>query len=139
LPVVVHNREAREATRRALTEWAAAGPLPANGLRGMLHCFSEDLAFAQELRALGMLISLAGPVTFPKSTALVEVARGMGSGDLLVETDAPYLAPQPFRGKRNEPAHVLTTAAFVAAQRGETPSELIAATTANARRLFGLP
>lgn len=138
-PVVVHNREARAKTWELLAAWAAQAPPLAHGLRGQLHCFSEDLAFAKQVRGLGMLVSLAGPVTFPKSTELVEVARGMALDDLLVETDAPYLSPHPHRGKRNEPSRVLVTAEFVAQVRGEPAETVIAATAANARRLFGLP
>ena len=96
LPIVMHTREATEDTFRLLRE--------AGELRGVFHCFTGDVAMARAALDLGFFVSLAGIVTFPKAAELRDVARIVPSDRLLVETDAPYLAPVPFRGKRNEPA-----------------------------------
>jgi TatD DNase family protein len=131
LPVIIHDREAHAETLAILRERKGR-------LRGVLHCFSGDAAMARECLALGYLLSVAGPVTYPKANALREVARGIPADRLLVETDAPYLAPQTHRGKRNEPAYVVETAGRLAEIRGLPAGELIRQTAANARRLFGI-
>lgn len=143
LPVIVHDREAHQQTLTALRSWAARPEVKDNqgyssGL-GVLHCFSGDLAMAEQLLALGFSISIAGPVTYPKSGQLGYLVRKLPLSGLVVETDCPYLTPQPWRGRRNEPAYVRAVVERIAELR-LVPSETVAeATTANARRLFGLP
>lgn len=130
LPAIIHSREAAPDTMRILAD---------SGIRrGVMHCFSGDIGMAREVINLGLHISIAGPVTFPKSDELKEVASWVPDDSLLIETDAPYLTPVPFRGKRNEPAHLLHTARAVAELRGITLDDLARITSLNARRLFGL-
>ena len=131
LPVVVHTREAEEDTR-AMIEEAGAG-----GVRGVLHCYTGSHALAETALAVGWYVSFSGIVTFKKweDDALL---RLVPDGRLLVESDAPYLAPVPHRGKRNEPAWVSLTLARVAEARGIDTASLGAAVTRNAARLFGL-
>jgi len=131
-PVLVHCRDAHEETLSLL---AAEGTRERGGI---MHCFSGDLAIARRCLDLGLLISLAGPVTYPKPGALPEVARMIPSDRLVVETDCPYLPPQPYRGQRNEPAYVAITAARVAELRGEPLIDLAARMSENARALFRL-
>ena len=102
----------------------------------LLHCFSSSRALAEAAVAIGGHISFSGILTFPKSTELREIARDLPVDRLLVETDAPYLAPVPFRGKRNEPAYVAHTARVLAEIRGLEPDALAEITTGNFRRLF---
>jgi TatD DNase family protein len=135
LPVVIHDRGAHEDTLATLLAWAADGRTPSHPL-GVMHCFSADLAMAEELVDAGFLVSLAGNVTYPKATNLHAVARGIAADALVLETDAPYLAPGPRRGRPSEPAHVRLTAEHVAGLRGEPLAAVGAATTANAGRLF---
>ena len=104
----------------------------------MIHCFTGDLRDAQAYVGLGFHISLSGVVTFKSASAIREAASWVPLDRLLVETDCPYLAPIPMRGKRNEPAYIAHTAAFVAALRGLNLAEFGAATTRNARTLFRL-
>ena len=132
LPLVIHCRQAEDEMLAALTD---AG----DSLHGVMHCFSGGMHTMQTCVDLGLHISIAGPVTFPKSHALREVAAAVPIDRLLVETDCPYLAPQPRRGRRNEPGSVRYTADAVAQARTVAPEALAAATTANARRLFALP
>ncbi|HET9480479.1 MAG TPA: TatD family hydrolase [Candidatus Polarisedimenticolia bacterium] len=131
LPLIVHCRNAREQLRRLLVEEGAGET------GGVLHCFSEDAEFAGVCLDLGFYISFSGIVTFGTAGAIREAARTVPLDRLLVETDAPYLAPVPYRGRRNEPAHVVQTARFVAGLRG-VPIEAIAqATSRNFDTLFG--
>ena len=102
----------------------------------LLHCFSSGRALAEAALDMGGYLSFSGILTFPKSTENRDIARDVPPDRLLVETDAPYLAPVPFRGKRNEPGYVAHTAAALAALRGLTPAALATLTTANFRRLF---
>lgn len=102
----------------------------------LLHCFSSGRQLAERALEMGGYVSLSGIVTFPRSAELRDIARDIPDNRLLVETDAPYLAPVPFRGKRNEPAYVAHTARLVAEIRGTTPEALAELTTANFRRLF---
>ena len=132
-PVVIHCRDAHEDTLAILAEERVAE------VRGIMHCFSGDVAIARRCLDLGLLISLAGPVTYPNARALPEVARFVPSDRLIVETDCPFLPPQGYRGKRNEPAYLSITAARVAELRGETIDALAARTTANACALLGIP
>ncbi|HIE13623.1 MAG TPA: TatD family deoxyribonuclease, partial [Desulfotomaculum sp.] len=129
LPVVIHCREAHAQVYELLSS-------EGKGLTGVMHCFSGSWEEARRFLALGFYISIAGPVTFPKSSKLLEVARRVPPDRLLLETDAPYLAPVPYRGKRNEPAYLVHTARKVAEIRGTSLEELAAATTENASRLF---
>jgi len=130
LPVVVHVREAGDATRAIVDR--------AGGTRGMLHCYSEGPREVSAWLERGMFISFAGITTYPANGHLREAARLVPRDRILVETDAPYLQPQPRRGeKRNEPAYVLDTLAVVAAARGEEAAALGQQIAANAAALFG--
>ncbi len=133
LPFVVHCREAEADVVAVLQSEAADGPL-----NGVMHSFCGDAETAAVCLDLGMHISFAGMVTFRKNDALREVAKTVPLDRLLIETDAPYLAPHPNRGKRNEPAWVRLTAECLADVHGISMDELAAATTENARRLFRL-
>jgi TatD DNase family protein len=134
-PVVIHCREADADVLRVLRdEYDRAGPL-----RGVLHSFCGDRATADACLAMGLYVSFAGMLTYKNAAALREVAAALPADRLLVETDSPYLAPVPQRGKRNEPAFVAHTAACLAGLLGMGAGELATRTTANARALFGLP
>ena len=128
LPLVIHAREA-DAEIAAILEEERPPP-------GVLHCFTGGRALAEAALALGFYISISGIVTFRNAEDLRAIVRDLPLDRLLVETDAPYLAPVPYRGKRNEPAYVAATAAAVAALKGIAPETLAAATTANFFRLF---
>ncbi|MDO8631825.1 MAG: TatD family hydrolase, partial [Phycisphaerales bacterium] len=132
LPVIVHDREAHEDVMQFLSRQTSVGPLS-----GVLHCFSGDVAMARVIERLGFFLSVAGPVTYPKSERLTEVVRAVPTSQILVETDCPFLTPQQWRGKRNEPAFVRTTLERVATLRGQPAAQVAAETTANAARLFG--
>jgi TatD DNase family protein len=129
-PVVIHTREAWADTMELLRE-AHAG-------RGILHCFSGGPEEAEQAIELGFHISFAGVVTFPKASRVQAAARMVPPDRLLIETDAPYLAPVPNRGKRNEPAFVLENARKLAELRGVAVEEIAAVTAGNFRALFGL-
>jgi len=134
-PFIIHCRDADADVLEVLrAEFTAHGPL-----HGIMHCFSGSREMAEECLRFGMDLSFAGPITFKKNADLRETAAAVPLNRLLVETDAPYLAPTPHRGKRNEPAWVKFTAAQLAEARGITLEELAAATTANAVRVFQLP
>jgi TatD DNase family protein len=132
LPVIIHNRDAHPDLLQTLKRDGA-------GTRGVMHSFSGDLQYALECIALGYMIALAGPVTFRKAADKHEIARSVPLEQLLVETDCPFLTPEPYRGRRNEPAYVQYTARAIAALRQTSYEEVASATTANARNLFGLP
>ncbi|MGE0765420.1 MAG: TatD family hydrolase [Hyphomicrobiaceae bacterium] len=131
LPLEIHTRDADQDTIRILEDETAKGPFPA-----ILHCFTGGAELARRAVALGHYVSFSGVVTFKKSDALRAIAAEVPLDRLLIETDAPFLAPEPFRGKRNEPAFVVHTAAALARVRGISPTELGTATTANFYRLF---
>ena len=131
-PVLIHCRDAHEETLAILAE-ARAGEAG-----GIMHCFSGDVTIARRCLDLGLTISLAGPVTYPSARALPDVARFVPADRLVVETDCPYLPPQGFRGKRNEPAYLALTATRVAELRGEPLVALAARMSDNARRLLGV-
>ncbi len=138
-PVVIHNREADADVLAVLVPWAQARRQAGRpGAPGVLHCYSGGLALAEAASAAGLLISFAGNVTFAKAEELAEVARRIDLGVVVLETDSPYLAPAPLRGRRHEPANVLLVAQWLADQRGRTLREVADQTSANARRLFGL-
>lgn len=130
LPVVIHTREADEDTFAMLARDGA-------GLAGVFHCFTGGVARARRALDLGFHLSLAGIVTFPRATDLHEVAGFVPLDRLLVETDSPFLAPVPHRGRRNEPAWVAEVVRRVAVLRGQTSADIAGATTANALQLFG--
>lgn len=129
-PLVVHVRDAHEDCQRILREEHVE--------RGVIHCFTGDLPAAREYLNLGFTISLSGIVTYKKTEALQEAVRFTPMDRLLVETDSPYLAPIPFRGKKNTPALVVETAKKLAELKGVTLEELAARTTANATSVFRL-
>jgi TatD DNase family protein len=129
-PVVLHVRDAHE------DALAILGEERVGDVGGVMHCFSADVAVARRCLDLGLFISLAGPVTYKNARALPDVARFVPEDRLVVETDCPYLPPEPHRGRRNEPAHVTLTATRVAELRSADPDALAAAMTANAARLF---
>ena len=129
-PIVIHTREAWSDTCALLEKhWAPYG------LGGIIHCFSEGPAEAEQALAMGFHISLGGIVTFPKATKIQEAAKMIPADRLLIETDAPFLAPVPKRGKRNEPAYIVETARKVAELRGVTPDEIAFLTANNFHRL----
>ncbi len=132
LPLVIHAREADDDIVQILAEERErGGPFPL-----VLHCFSSGRALAETAIAMGGYVSFSGILTFPRSQEIREIARDLPAERLLVETDAPYLAPVPNRGKRCEPAMVAATAAVLASVRGLEPAALADLTTANFRRLF---
>lgn len=131
LPLIVHTREADAETLAILQDEQAKGPFP-----GLIHCFSSGRALAEGALALGMSLSISGIATFKGATALRDIVRDVPLDRLLVETDSPYLAPIPKRGKRNEPAFTAHTAACIAEIKGIEPDELARQTTANFFRLF---
>jgi len=128
LPVIIHTRDADEDTEKILKEEGLS--------RGVLHCFTSGEKLADFALSIGFLISFSGIVTFPKAQALADLAGRIPSDRILVETDCPYLAPMPHRGKRNEPLFVTDTARFVAALRSVSPDELGAQVSANFNSLF---
>jgi TatD DNase family protein len=130
LPLVIHTREADADTLRLLREGDAGA------VGGVFHCFTGDRDMARRALDLGFHVSLAGIVTFPRALELKEVARLVPLDRLLVETDSPFLAPVPFRGKRNEPAHVRRVVETIADLRATTPEAVGDAALENFRRLF---
>lgn len=133
LPVIVHNRDAGDDVIRLL----AASPLNGRARPGVLHSFSASRETAVAALEMGFYLGFTGPVTFKKADDLRAIAAEVPLDRLLIETDAPFLAPQPRRGKRNEPAYVALIAERIAALRGLQPAELAEISTANAARLFG--
>lgn len=131
LPLVVHARDADADVAAILREEMEKG-----AFTGVLHCFTSSLELAQTALSLGLYISFSGVLTFKKTQDLKEIARAVPMDRLLVETDAPFLAPVPHRGKRNEPAFVIETAKTLAELKGVSFDELATATSANALRLF---
>jgi TatD DNase family protein len=132
LPLVIHTREADADTARILEEETGQGAFPA-----VLHCFTGGAELARRAIALGLSISFTGILTFKNSTALRAIAAELPADRILVETDAPYLAPNPFRGKRNEPSYVVETAKVLAETRGVSFAEIAQQTSNNFFRLFG--
>jgi len=131
LPLIVHTRDAESDTLAILAEERTRGPFP-----GLIHCFSGSRQLAEKSVDLGLMVSLSGILTFKKAEAVRAAAAGVPHDRLLVETDAPYLAPVPHRGKRNEPAFVVHTAAVAAELTGLAPAALARRTTENFFRLF---
>jgi TatD DNase family protein len=131
LPLVIHSREADDDMARILTEEAGKGAFPA-----ILHCFTAGPDLARTAIALGLHISFTGILTFKRSDELRAIAASLPADRILVETDSPYLAPGKFRGKRNEPAHVVEVAKVLAETRGVSTEEIARQTTENFFRLF---
>jgi len=131
LPVIVHSREARADTIRILREEFM-------GNTGVLHCFSGDRQMARDAMEMGFYISIAGPVTFKNASKLRDIVTFIPDEFLLIETDAPYLTPVPFRGKRNEPSYLLYTAKVIAELRGVALEDIARITSLNAKKLFGI-
>ena len=131
LPLVIHTRDAEEDTLAILAEEMEKGAFPA-----LIHCFTASRSFGEKVLALGLTISISGIVTFKNAADLQDTVKIIPADRLLVETDAPFLAPVPHRGSTCEPAFVADTANFVAGLRGEEPEQLADTTTANFRRLF---
>jgi len=132
LPLVIHNRDAHEDVVRILEEEGA------DQVGGIMHCFSGDWALAERCVALNFYIGIGGTVTYKNNPVGQEVARRLPADRIVLETDDPYLAPMPYRGKRNEPGYVRLVAEFLAELRGTTLEEIAAVTTANARRVLRL-
>ena len=130
-PLIIHTRDARANTLDLLRREGA------DRVGGVLHCFTEDWAMAEAAMALGFYISISGIVTFRNADALRDVVRRLPLERLLIETDSPYLAPVPHRGKENQPAYVRDVAAYVAALKGVSLETLAAHTSANFVQLFG--
>lgn len=130
LPAVIHSRDAKEDTLEILGESGIA--------KGVLHCFSGDRDMAERVMEMGLYLSIAGPVTFKNATKLAGIAKEIPDDYLLMETDAPYLAPEPMRGKRNEPSYIVHTVKRLAELRGVSEEDIVRITTLNARRLFGI-
>ncbi len=135
LPVIIHNREANADTLAQL----AASPLRGGDRPGVLHSFSGDWSMAEAALAMGFYLGFTGPLTYKKADEMRAVATRAHLDRILIETDAPYLTPQPYRGKRNEPAYVRFVAERLAELRGLSVEEIARITTANAERLFQLP
>ncbi|MGR5261498.1 TatD family hydrolase [Vibrio astriarenae] len=129
-PLIIHTRQAREDTLAILREYGA------DKCGGVIHCFTEELDFAQQAMALGFCISISGIVTFRQATELKEVVKAVPLERLLIETDSPYLAPVPHRGKENQPAYVVEVAAYIAQLKGVSLSEIGEITSNNFRNLF---
>jgi TatD DNase family protein len=132
LPVIIHDRDAHAETLKMIGAWKGKK-------RGVVHCFSGDAAMAKKCLDMGFYISIPGPATYPKAEKILDVVRQVPLGRLLVETDAPYLTPQPHRGMRNEPAFVVHTARKIAEVKAVPFAEVAAATSQNARDLFDIP
>jgi TatD DNase family protein len=132
LALVVHNRDAGEDVLRVLEEYAQ------NNLRATIHCFSEDLAFARQAIEWGYYLGIGGTVTYPKNNVLREVVETVGLDHIVLETDAPFLPPQPYRGKQNQPANIAYIATYIANLLQTTQQEVATKTTQNACRLFKL-
>ena len=131
LPVIIHTRDAEDDTYQILTEEMEKGAFPA-----LIHCFTASEEFGRKVLELGLTISLSGIVTFKNAKDLQEAAKSVPDDRLLVETDSPFLAPVPHRGRPCEPAYVADTARFVAELRGTEPERLAEQTTANFAKLF---
>ncbi len=131
LPIIIHTRDAEDDTAAIIAEEMEQGAFPA-----LIHCFTASVDFGRKMLELGLTISISGIVTFKNAKDLQEVAANLPEERLLVETDAPFLAPVPHRGRPCEPSFVADTARFIAQLRGVTPEALAETTTRNFARLF---
>jgi TatD DNase family protein len=133
LPIIIHCRDAWDDCLALLAQhWAPTG------LGGILHCFTSTLEHARRGLEMGFLVSFAGNSTYPKTQSIRDVAKALPLDRILIETDSPFLAPQPYRGKRNEPAYVAEVAKTLASVRNLPPEEIAATTASNFRRFFGI-
>ncbi|NLK88226.1 MAG: TatD family hydrolase [Clostridiaceae bacterium] len=132
LPIIVHDRDAHMDTVNMLKSENA------KEVGGVLHCFTGSVEMAKQVLDMGFMISIAGPVTFKNTKKLIEVVKYVPEDMLLVETDSPYLTPEPYRGKRNESAYVKLVAEKVAKIKGRSLDYISEITTSNAKRLFGI-
>lgn len=135
LPVIIHNREAST----DVIEQLADSPLKGSERPGVLHSFSGDWAMAEAALEMGFYLGFTGPLTYKNADQLREIAARVPLDRILIETDSPYLTPQPFRGRRNEPAYVRLVAERLAELRGQSLEDIARITTANAERLFNIP
>jgi len=131
LPVIIHDRDAHRETAAILKNWKGEK-------RGVIHCFSGDYAMAKQCLDLGFYISIPGTITYPKAEELREVVKKIPLSTILIETDCPFLPPQPYRGKRNEPAYVSHVAHKIAAIKNVAVADIELQTTDNAHHLFSL-
>ena len=131
LPIIVHDRDAHKETLDLLRKWPGER-------KGVIHCFSGDYKMAQECIDMGFYISVTGAVTFKKSEVISEVVRKIPLERILIETDAPFITPEPHRGKRNEPSYVIFTARKIAELKGVTMEEVGRITSKNTRQIFGI-
>jgi TatD DNase family protein len=139
LPVIIHDREAHQDVIDVLTAWVnGLGDSPLKGRVGVLHSFSAPLEIAEQALALGFYLGFTGPITFKKAEELRQIARVVPLDRILIETDGPFLTPEPYRGKRNEPAYVYYVADRLASLHNMTTEQMGQITTDNAKRLFKL-
>jgi TatD DNase family protein len=138
LPVIIHNREADADVMAVLENWVKTVPESMKARLGVLHSFSAPLAIAEQALDLGFYLGFTGPITFKKAEDLRHVAQNVPLNRLLVETDGPFLTPEPYRGKRNSPEYIPYIVDRLAALHGISTEEMGKATTENAVRLFGL-
>lgn len=138
LPVIIHDRDAHEDTIAVLENWAKTLPDSLMGRAGVLHSCSAPLAMAQRAVDAGFYIGFTGPITFKKAEDLRQIARALPLGRILVETDAPYLSPEPFRGKRNSPQYIPHIVDRLAGVHGLTLEAMAQVSTENALRLFAI-
>ena len=138
LPVVIHDRDAHDEVLQILTEQHRKGGFTASAGPGVIHCISGDWAYAKTCLDMGFYISVPGVVTFPKARTLHEVVKKLPADRILVETDCPFLSPEPLRGKRNEPAYVRYTANECARLRGAEPEGFMEKAAVNTMRVFGI-
>lgn len=131
LPVIIHNRESDSDMIAILKSYGGS-------IRGVVHCFSSDWEFAEKILDLGLAISFTGNITFKKNLELERVVKKMPIGSIMVETDCPFLTPEPYRGKRNEPAFVIEAARKIAEIKGMSLAEVEIETTKKARKLFNI-
>lgn len=139
LPVIIHNRDANEDVLAVLKAWIPSLPASLRNRPGVLHSFSAPSTVAERALALGFYLGFTGPITFKKAEHLRALVKTLPRDRLLIETDSPFLAPHPHRGKRNEPAHVQYVNQKLAELQGISAAEMAAHTTANAEHLFALP
>lgn len=138
LPIIIHSREAEKDTLALLGNWAAGTAYPEGRARGVIHCFSGTAGVARKYIDMGFYIAFGGYITYP-SSKIGDVIKSIPPDRLLTETDCPYLAPQRYRGQRNEPAYMLETVEQLSKVLGKDPEEVGEITSGNAMRLFKLP
>lgn len=139
LPVVIHSREAAAETISMLTDWIQDRSKTSSGPPGVVHCFSGDVTTAEKYLSLGFYIAIGAYIGYPASRELREIVKHIPEDRLVVETDCPFLPPQAYRSRRNEPSYLPLTIKTIAVATGRPPDEVAAATTRNALRLFQLP